>query len=205
MDPLSSGHYLHFFHSVTTSFIYYSMFLNTVFSCNLGCLFLVQFFSLSRVNFVDFIFPFHTQKKWGFFSLLLNLSSFIESLGPFVVVTLVGPADAPWPLTPAGRYPQSCAAGNRIFPSLVLSILSLRDHGSQDIPLSQIDKQSLADPPLLICLIHPQLIDYNHQVTLALTLMLVVEMKVSKLWRLTDVCVHVYMCVCKCIHVRMCV
>lgn len=135
MDPLSSGHYLHFFHSVITSFIYYSMFFNTVFSCNLGCLFLVVMLLLLTLFF-------HFTLRWNEVS-----SHFAESLGPFVVVTLVGPADASWPLTPAGRHPQSCAAGNRIFPSLVLSILSLWDHGSQDVPLSQIDKQGLADPP----------------------------------------------------------
>lgn len=135
--------------------------------------------------------------KWGFFSVLL--------LRPFVVVMLVGPADASWPLTPASWYPQSSAAGNRIFPSLVLSILSLWDHGSQDIPLSEIDKQGLGDPLLLIRFIHPQLIDYNHQVTLALTLMLVVEMKVSKLWPLTDVCVSMCICVCVCVYMCVCV
>lgn len=63
------------------------MFLNTVFSCNLSCLFLVQFFSLSHVTFDDYFSISHLVE-------MRFLLSFVESLGPFVVVTLVGPADA---------------------------------------------------------------------------------------------------------------
>lgn len=134
MDPLSSGHYLHFFHSVTTSFIYY-----TVFSCSLGYLFLVQFISLPHVTFVNFIFPFHTWNE-------------VSSQFCWISRTFCGgnACRSCWCLLtfdPCRPVPSELCCRKQDFPSLVLSILSLWDRGSQDIPLSQIDK-GLADPLL---------------------------------------------------------